>query len=252
MYILKIFTFQHLLFLIFSEPNQKFSPRTGLQDLLVTHYACEENQQKTIHKYAINQITQCESEPPAIETTNVIATLYSKTRATTLTGYKFTATFSEKKVHCSQVSNGNKNRLDHESFYQSNIERLLHLSPEDCKNELKTPKIGTNRKLVSFQVFPDLAHQAELEKHQGHIRLDTKFPFHGAHGRLAYDLHDKNWIPHVGINNPSNCKADTKNKGYQEIMFFDWKIQLEKVQLTRDLKDDTILYQGIRLSCKND
>ena len=30
------------------------------------------------------------------------------------------------------------------------------------------------------------------------------------------------------------------------------KIQLEKVQLTRDLKDDTTLYQGIRLPCKND
>ena len=34
-------------------------------------------------------------------------------------------------------------------------------------------------------------------------------------------------------------------------MFFDWKIQLEKVQLKRDLKYDTILYQGIRLPCKN-
>ena len=30
-------------------------------------------------------------------------------------------------------------------------------------------------------------------------------------------------------------------------MFFDWKIQLEKVQLTRDL-----IYQEIRLPCKND
>ena len=74
---------------------------------------------KTLHKYAINQVTQCESEPQAIETTNIIATLYSKARATTLTRYKFTATFPEKKVHCSQVSNGNKNRLDQESFYQS-------------------------------------------------------------------------------------------------------------------------------------
>ena len=55
----------------------------------------------------------------------------TKARATTITGYKFTATFSEKKVHCSQVSNGNKNRLDHELVYQSNIERLLHLSPDD-------------------------------------------------------------------------------------------------------------------------
>ena len=35
-------------------------------------------------------------------------------------------------------------------------------------------------------------------------------------------------------------------------MFSTGKIQLEKVQLTRDLKDDTIFYQGIRLSCNND
>ena len=131
MFILKIFTFQHLLFKIFSEQNTNPSPRTGPHDLLLTHYDCKENEQRTLHKYAINQVTQCESEPQAIETTNIIATLYSKARATTLTGYKFTATFSEKKVHCSQVSSGNKNRLDHESFYQSNIERLLHLKPDD-------------------------------------------------------------------------------------------------------------------------
>ena len=62
MYILKILTFQHLLFLIFSEPNQN-SSRTGPQDLLVSHYGCEENEQKILHKYAINQVTQCESEP---------------------------------------------------------------------------------------------------------------------------------------------------------------------------------------------
>ena len=206
MYNLKIFTFHHLFFLIFSEPNQNPSPGTGPLDLLVTHYDCEVNEQKILHKYAINQVTQCESKPQAIKTTNTIATLYSKARAATLTAYKFTATFSEKKAHCSQVSNGNKNRLDHESFFQSNIERLLHLITQDCKNELKrlnlTSNEGTNRKLVNFQVFPDVAHQAELEKHQGHIRLDTKFLFHGVHGRSIYDLHDKHWIPHIGINNP--------------------------------------------------
>ena len=170
MYILKSFTFQHLLFLIFFEPNQNPFPRTGPQDLLVTQYDCEENEQKTLHKYAINQVTQCESKPKAIETTNIIASLYSTARATTITGHKIKATFSENKVHCSQVSNGNKSRLDHEYFYQSNFERLLHLSPQDCKNELKrlnlTPNEGTNRKILNFQVFPDVAHQAELGKHK--------------------------------------------------------------------------------------
>ena len=130
MYILKILTYQHILFLIFSEQNTNPSPRTGPQDLSVTHYDCEENEQKMLHKNAINKVTQCESEPQAIETTNIVATLNSKARATTLTGYKFTATVSEKKVHCSQLSNGNKYRLDHESFYQSNTERLFHLTPQ--------------------------------------------------------------------------------------------------------------------------
>ena len=135
MYILKKLKFQHILFLIFSDQNTNPSPRTGPQDLLVTHYDCEENEQKTLHKYAINQVTQCEeTEPQAVETKKLIATLYSKARATKVTGYEFTATFSEKKVHCSQGSNGNKNRLDHESFYQSNVERLLHLNPDHCKN----------------------------------------------------------------------------------------------------------------------
>ena len=233
MYILKVFTFQHLLVLTFSEQNTNSSPRTGPQDLLVIQYDCEENEQKTLHKYAINQVTQCESEPQAIETTNIVATLTSKARATTLTGYKFTATFSEKKTHCSQVSNGNKNRLDHESFYQSNIERLLHLSPGDCKNyRLRlnlTKNKKSNRKKINFQFFADSVHQAELERYHGHIKLDEKYPYNGEHGRLMTSLHDKHWIPHIGINNPSNCKADTKNKRYQEIIFFDWKIQLEKI-----------------------
>ena len=71
MYILKIFTFQHILFLIFSKQYTNPSPRTEPQDLLVTHYDCEENEQKTLQKFAINQVTQCESEPQAIETTNI-------------------------------------------------------------------------------------------------------------------------------------------------------------------------------------
>ena len=233
MYILKILTFQHIFFLIFSDQNTNPSPRTRPQDLLVTHYDCEENeQQKTLHNYAINQVSQCETEPQAIETTNVIAILYSKARATIVTGYKFTATFSKKKVHCSQVSNGNKNRLDHESFYQSNIERLLHLNPDNCKNELLrlnlTRNKNTDRKIVNFQVFADSLHQAELERYQGHIKLDDKYHYDGAHGRITYDIHDKHWIPHIGINDPSNCKADTKNKGYQEIMFLIRKYNLKK------------------------
>ena len=65
----KIINFSPTLFLVISNQNINPSPRTGPQDLLVTHYDCEENEQKTLHKYAINQVSQCETEPQAIETT---------------------------------------------------------------------------------------------------------------------------------------------------------------------------------------
>ena len=256
MYILKILKFQHIFFLIFSDQNTNPSPRTGPQDLLVTHYDCEENEQKTLHKCAINQVSQ--TEPQAIETTNVIATLYSKARATTVTGCKFTATFSEKKVHCSQVSNGNKKQLDHKSFYQSNIERLLHLSTDYYKNEQLrlnlTRNKNTDRKIVNFQVFTDSVHQAELERYQGHIKLDEKNSYNGAHGRLTYDILDKHWIPHIGKNDPleKTVKQTQKIKDIEKKCFLIRKYNLKKIQLTRDLTDNTMIYQKIRLPCKND
>ena len=39
----------------FSKQKSNPSPGTGPQDLLITHYNCEQNEQKTLHKYAINQ-----------------------------------------------------------------------------------------------------------------------------------------------------------------------------------------------------
>ena len=78
---------------------------------------------------------------------------------------------------------------------------------------IKTPKNSqhkdSNRILVNFHVFPDSAQQTKLEQHQGHFQLDGKVPYHGAHRRSSYDIHDKNWITLKGI----------KNR-YQEIMFY--------------------------------
>ena len=111
------------LFLIHLEPRNHKNSRTGPQDLLVTHCDCEVHNQKT-YKYAINYVAQCESEPQDNKSTIVIAALNSKSRATTLTGYTCTIKISEKKVHCSQVSKGNKTRLDHESFSQSKHRKI--------------------------------------------------------------------------------------------------------------------------------
>ena len=46
MYLLIILLILNIPFLTLSEQNINPSPRTGPQDLLVTHYDCEENEQK--------------------------------------------------------------------------------------------------------------------------------------------------------------------------------------------------------------
>ena len=74
------------------------------------------------------------------------------------------------------------------------------------------PQKNTDRKMVNFQVFDDSVHQAELERYQRLVQLDEKYPYNGAHGRLFYDIHDKHWIPHIGINDPSTAKQTQKIK----------------------------------------
>ena len=94
-----------------------------------------------------NQVRQCESEPQVIETTTIVATVYSKARATIVTEAEFTANFL-KKIHCSQTLSSNKNRLDHESHYQKNIKKLLDLIHQDCKNELQRLKLVTKKSQI--------------------------------------------------------------------------------------------------------
>ena len=73
---------------------------------------------KKIDINAFIQVSKCESESPDIKSTTVVATLYSKARATTVAGDKFTGKYSEKKKHCSQFSNGNKNSFERESLHK--------------------------------------------------------------------------------------------------------------------------------------
>ena len=44
----------------------------------------------------------------------------------------------------------------------------------------------------------------------------------------------------------------SKGKKYKELMFFDWQIQIEKVHLMRELKNYSIICQGMRLLCEKD
>ena len=45
------------------------------------------------------------------------------------------------------------------------------------------------RALVGFHLFPELTHQ-QLEQSQSHTQFEENYSYHGALGRLSYDLHD--------------------------------------------------------------
>ena len=52
------------------------------------------------------------------------------------------------------------------------------------------------------------------------------------------------------IINPPTAKADTKKQ--RKKLCFRLQNSFRKVQTTGELKDDTMLYQGIRVHCRND
>ena len=112
--------------------------------------------------------------------------MYSKARATKLTGYKFTAHFPKKKYIVHKFPTELKIDLITNHFTRV-TKKVLHLNLDNCKNELLrlnlTRNKKTDRKIVNFQVFADSVHQAELERYQGHIQLEEKYPYNGAHGQ---------------------------------------------------------------------
>ena len=77
MYMLRLLSKNSFSILVHFEPTNHTSPSPGTepQELLITHYDCEDHHQKTLLKYAINQITQCETEPQEINSTFLVATL---------------------------------------------------------------------------------------------------------------------------------------------------------------------------------
>ena len=69
---------------------------------------------------------------------------------------------------------------------------------------------------------------------------------------LIFSGKNTNPSPRTGPQDLLVTHYDCEENEQKEMMFFVWKIQLEKIQLTRDLSDNTMIYQGIRLPCKND
>ena len=120
------------------------SSRTVPKDLQQTHYDWGDNQQKTLRKYAINQLTQYESELQAITTTNLIVIFCTKARAATLVVWKLTGKFSEKKVHGWQVSCVNKKTWSR-GMLPKFFECILNHNPENRRNELKCLNLVKNR-----------------------------------------------------------------------------------------------------------
>ena len=98
--------------------------------------------------------------------------------------------------------NRKQKRLDHESYHRSPIERLLYLISKTA-NTTKTLKFSQKEDKcqfsLSFHMFSDFNHQRQLEHNQGHIELEGKYPYHGAHGRLGFDHHVEKLIWFNGI-----------------------------------------------------
>ena len=73
-------------------------------------------------------------------------------------------------MHCTHVSNGTKYRFDQKSHYQSNIERLLLINPEGCKQEKQrlilvkrwVKVLRIRMKVLSFHKTSDSIHQLQI------------------------------------------------------------------------------------------
>ena len=80
------------------------TPKTGIQDLVVTHYDCSPNHITNMHFHKLNRIGECKIKPADFQIVPAQVQIFSQIRTIQVRAYAIYAKLSEKEVFCHKIS----------------------------------------------------------------------------------------------------------------------------------------------------
>ena len=91
------------------------TPKTGIQDLVVTHYDCSLKHITNMQYYKLNKIGECKIKPADFKILSAQLQNLSKIRTLQVRAYAIHAKFSDKESFCHKIALKRVVRFDHDN-----------------------------------------------------------------------------------------------------------------------------------------
>ena len=163
------------------DQNNISTPKTGIQDLVVTHYDCSPKHITNKQYFKFNKIGECKIKPADFKILPTQVHIISQIRTLQVRAFAIHAKLSDKESFCHKISLKRGFRFDHDNWYGNIMERPFFPTQSEARRELAgVGLINKNHyrpQKIHFDVIDDPCWQANIEEKQGSFRLDRYRPF---------------------------------------------------------------------------
>ena len=136
-----------LLYLFFSCPRpvrqpvkvdqHNFStPKTGIQDLVVSHFNCSPKHITNMQYYELNKVGECKIKPADFKILPAQVQIFLQIRTLQVRTYAKHAKLNDKESFCHKIAIKRGFRFDHDNWYVNNMERSFFPREIEARREL--------------------------------------------------------------------------------------------------------------------
>ena len=150
------------------DQSNNSTPKTGIEELVVTHNDCSPKHITNMQYYKLNKICECKIKladfkilPPRVQ-------IFSQIRTLQVRAFAIHAKLSDKESFCHKIALKRGFRFDHDNWYVNNMERPLFPTEIEARRELA--RIGLISKnhyrpqMIQFEILDDPHWQANIEE----------------------------------------------------------------------------------------
>ena len=229
------------------------TPKTGIKDLVVTHFDCSPKHITNMQYYKLNKTGECKIKPADFKILPAKAQIFSQIRTLQVRSYAIHAKLRDKESYCHKIALKRGFRFDHDNWFVNNIER--HFFPIEIEARRELARVGLISKhhyrpqMIQFDVLDDPRWQANVEEKQGRFRLYRHRLFSFQHGSMVYNPRDHSWIPNAIDHPRANCSGKDPEHEYHVIHTLAGSLQLINITITFDVASEHMYYGKVRIKC---
>ena len=153
-------------------------PKSGVQNLVVTHYDCPLKQITNMQFYKLNKIGDCKVKPADFHILPAQVETFSQNWTLHLHAYAIHAKLSDKESFYHKNSLNGGFRLDHDYLYVNNMERFCFPTEIEARRELSLLVLLSKHyyqpQIIQVDVLRDTCCKANIEAKKGRFQLNRK------------------------------------------------------------------------------